>query len=111
MRPVTGAEAVRVLKRAKEKKDVAAAAAQERADGKQTKTRAAKQVLVKDGHSVMDELLLFDTLDFDDLKIHQLDALAIALGKNKPPTGKKDVKAAIVQPLFDAHAEQKAAEA
>ena len=45
MRPVTGAEAVRVLKRAKEKKDEAAAAAQERADGKQTKTRAAKQVL------------------------------------------------------------------
>ena len=99
-----------MLKRAKEKKDEAAAAAQERADGKQTKTRAAKQVLVKDGHSVMDELLFFDTLDFDDLKIHQLDALAIALGMEKPPTGKKDVKAAIIRPLFDAHAEQKAAE-
>ena len=49
-------------------------------------------------------------LDFDDLKIHQLDALAIAPGVEKPPTGKKDVKAAVVRPLFDAHAEQKAAE-
>ena len=27
-----------------------------------------------DGHSVLEELLLFDKLDFDDLKIHQLDA-------------------------------------
>ena len=101
---------MRVLKRAKKKKDAAAAAAQERADGKQTKARAAKQVLVEEGHSVLKELLLFDELDFDDLKIHQLDALAIALGMEKPPTGKKDVKAAIIRPLFDAHAEQKAAE-
>ena len=35
---------------------------------------------------------------------------SIALGMEKPPTGKKDVKAAIIRPLFDAHAEQKAAE-
>ena len=67
-------------------------------------------MLVEDGHSVLKELLLFDELDFDDLKIHQLDALAIALGMDKPPMGKKDAKAAIVRPLFDAHAEQKAAE-
>ena len=67
-------------------------------------------MLVEEGHSVLEELLLFDELDFDDLKIHQLDALAIALGMDKPPTRKKDVKAAIVRPLFDAHAEQKAAE-
>ena len=46
----------------------------------------------------------------DDLKIPQLDALAIALGMDKPPAGKKEVKAAIVRPLFDAHAEQKADE-
>ena len=67
-------------------------------------------MLVEDGHRALKELLLFDELDFDDLKIHQLDALAIALGMEKPPTGKKDVKAAIIRPLFDAHAEQKAAE-
>ena len=97
-------------KELQEVEDSAAAAAQERADGKQTKARAAKQVLVEDGHRVLKELLLFDELEFDDLKIHQLDALAIALGMEKPPTGKKDVKAAIIRPLFDAHAEQKAAE-
>ena len=100
---MTGGEAVRVLGEAKEKKDEATAAAQERADGKDSKARAAKQVLVEDGHRVLGGLLRFYELDFDGLEVHQLDALAIALGVDKPPTGKKDVKAATIRPLFDAH--------
>ena len=47
-------------------------------------------MLVEDGHSVLKELLLFDELDFDDLKIHQLDALAIALGSRVTESARAD---------------------
>jgi len=106
MRPVTGCEAVGVLKKAKKKKDEAAAAAQTRADGKEEKARAAKQMLVENGRGVLEKLLLFDKLQFDKLTIAQMNGLAIALGEDEPPKGDRLKKLAILRPLFDKYVEK-----
>ena len=65
-------------------------------------------MLISKGRGVLDELLLFDKLDFEDLTIPQLDALAIALGLDKVPKGDKDAKRAAIRPLFEKHAEEQA---
>ena len=106
MRPVTGDEAIGVLKKAKQKSDKVAGEKRQRGAQRQERARTAKQEMVEEGGKVLEKLLLFDELQFDKLTIAQMNGLAIALGEDQPPKGDRLKKLAILRPLFDTYVEK-----